>query len=149
MPLVFRAPPCLLFDPGEDHGAARQVAGSEGYPADVVGEEGTVGTDPREFAVELGQALKGGVDIIFVVSVQQWRQPVQLVDRAGQRRAGPAGPAGPGGRVGPGRAASEGFPGRRDVTPPLMGRRRANKPLTGRPSRSIAPENSSPSLDSV
>src|SRR4051812_49967725 len=95
MPLVFRAPPCLLFDPGEDHGAARQVAGSEGYPADVVGEERAVGTDPREFAVELGQALKGGVNIIFVVSVQQWRQPVQLVDRAGQRRARPTQQGGP------------------------------------------------------
>src|SRR6476620_8803125 len=82
-PSVLLTPPCLLFDPGEDHGAALKVAGSERDTADVVREEGAVGADPGEFAVELRKTLEGGIE---VVHVDIRREPVQLVDGAGQRR---------------------------------------------------------------
>src|ERR1700755_2586214 len=82
-PSVLLTPPCLLFDPGEDHGAAGKVAGPERDTADVVREEAAVGADPREFAVELGNTLEGGVELLHV---DIRCEPVQLVDRPGQRR---------------------------------------------------------------
>src|SRR6476659_6686172 len=86
--LVFRAPPRLLSDTRELHGTAFKVAGAERDPADVVGEEGTVGADSCELAIELGRTLKRGVKSV-PVRIEQWGEPVQLVDRAGQWRPRP------------------------------------------------------------
>ena len=55
--LLVHAPSRFLLDPGEDHGAALKVAGAEGDSADVVREQGAVGADARELAVDLGQPL--------------------------------------------------------------------------------------------
>ena len=86
----------------------------------------------------LGQPLDGGVEAVLVV-VEQRGQPVELVDRAGQRRAAP-------GRAGPPATWSR---CRATRWPCRSGRGRADSPLTSCSSWSIAPENSSPSLDRV
>src|SRR5258707_15334018 len=86
--LVLRAPARILSDPRELHGATLEVAGAERNPADVVGEEGAVSADACELAIELGRALEARVQSVLVV-IEQRGEPVQLFDRACQRRARP------------------------------------------------------------
>ena len=71
--------------------------------------------------------------------IEQWRQPVQLVDRAGQRRPRLAEQVGQ--RRGSVVERGDGVADRIAVL--------RDRPVTSFSSRSIAPENSSPSFDRV
>src|SRR5271156_1761280 len=80
------APAGHLLDPREDHGAALKVAGTERDAAEVIVEKASVSTETAQLAIIIRGAPKPGVEAVSFV-VEKRGQPVELVDRAGERRA--------------------------------------------------------------